>query len=209
LSSFLVSLAICFGVPLGRTGLIIALSAITVSVVLLWQGRTLHKRSRAVLATDLIVIWTAMSIPFVTIGFGVYTLLLLFPWTISVVAVLATAAVLAFVAPRQGLLAWAALLLGLVTATIGVANRTAVRELQVRVHAWQQPSEIEDRSPYAEWDGVQGWIWVGGIPDGGAGPAYDPTGRLASEGFSDEAWHAITGDPGRCEHLFDHWYWCG
>lgn len=210
LSSFLVSFAICFGISLGFAGFIIVLGAIAVTAGLLWpRGERVPRRSRAVTAADVVVIWTAISVPFLTIGFGVYTLLALFFWVVSLIPVAVTAAVLVFVSPRQGLLACAAVLIGLAVTASGVTSRSTVRRLQVQVHAWQHPSEISDRSPYSEWEGVQGWIWVGGIPDGGAGPAYDPTDRIASEDFSVEAWQAITGDPGRCDLLFDHWYWCG
>lgn len=210
LASFLVSFSICFGAPLGLTGFLIVLGAIAVSAGLLWpRDRSARTQSRAFTAADLVVIWAAISVPLWTIGFGVYTLLAFLLWFLSLIPVAVTAVVLVFVSPRQGLIAWVAVLLGLAVTAVGMTNPTTVRRFQVQVHAWQQPSEISDRSPYSEWEGVQGWIWFGGIPDGGAGPAYDPSDRLASEDFSLEAWQAITGDPGRCELLFDHWYWCG
>lgn len=83
------------------------------------------------------------------------------------------------------------------------------RNAQVRVGESTLRADMENGDSYRQSEGVHGWIWLGGAPDGGTGVAFDPSDRLLDDDFARDTWASITGDTGRCESLYGHWYWCG
>lgn len=185
---------------LAISGLVFSSSAL----VLVW-GRHGAEFLRIADFPTLTLAWGLLWLPLSLVPLG-----FLAPLVWLVAASMSTLAALAvyvglFYRPRQGLGAMIIVIGLIATWWMGTQSRLDLRSLQVRIA--QLDPELDE--PYQEADGVSGWIWLGGIPDGGMGPAHDPTHRLGENEFTAETWWKITGDYGRCQHLYDDWFWCG
>ncbi|MCP3881989.1 MAG: hypothetical protein GY701_26895 [Sulfitobacter sp.] len=204
------STAICFGAPLSATGFVIAVIGLAASG---WVLRSVCRPKRAwgLPAIDAVTatgVWAGWTLPFLVVNVGNFTVAAVMLWLLvsGLVGLMILWAL--FTKWRHALISVA--IVGGLVASVALLSplELTFRRWQVQLSESRLRAEAERGEAYQEYQGVSGWIWVGGIPDGGAGVAYDPTDRVADDDVAVEVWHAITGDPGHCALLYDHWYWC-
>ncbi len=208
---FLASSAACLGQPLGGRGALLALAAMAAVLATVWHASRSSggwsvsaNNAVTVAAGSAAALLPALVLRPGAVGFLAF---LVSPLVVLMVSGMALFAV--FQRWRQGLAAIAIMVIATGLVGVGWTHELTVRRLQVRIAEPSLRADINSGDSHGESEGVHGWIWVGGIPDGGLGVAYDPSDRMAEDDFAAEIWHNITGDPGHCDLLYDHWFWCG
>ena len=206
-AALLASTGICLGWPAGTDGLVLATATLIVAGAIAQRSIKNVQTRRLLDPLNGTIVWSALSLPFLVLGLSKLTPFLFMFWLLLSTLMLTLVIIWSLIAHRLQLL-WAIAMVGLLigSAVALSSHQLSFRKLQVRL----AESHLKNSGPYrVSEEGVEGWIWFGGIPDGGMGVAYDLTDQLADDDFASETWFSITGDPGRCELLYDHWYWCG
>ncbi len=208
--ALLAATGVCFGAPISAPGLLLALLGLVAAGAIIRptcraDGQWRFPPVDVVTASGL---WAGVSLPLWVLNVGNLTVLAFLAWMVVTGLVVLLIVWAVFTRWRHAVVS-VAIVAGLV-ASVAVLSpfELTFRRWQLRLAETALRSEMDRGDSYWESQGVHGWIWVGGIPDGGAGVAYDPTDRVVDDDFAVEVWHAITGDPGHCELLYDHWYWC-
>jgi len=89
-----------------------------------------------------------------------------------------------------------------------VPHGPVLAEVAVRVADGGLTNAVEVGQADAEREGVSYFMWNGYMIDGATGLAHDPSRSLDDPEVADSIWHAFTGDPTTCTHLYDSWYFC-
>lgn len=205
-------MALTFGWPLGGVGLVICLVGIAIGIAVVapvWvvEGEFRFPRVDALTASGM---WAGVTIAVFVFAFGGQLIFLMFMGWFCATALLALMILWALFT-KWRIAVGASVVVAVATglAFLLVPLRLAFWTAQVRVAESSLRSDMLSDDSYQQFDGIHGWIWIGGVPDGGSGVAFDPTDRLVDDSFAREAWASITGDTATCQLMYDHWYWCG